>query len=132
MRLRLTVPEQEFSSISEKLNTWNASIVSKDESGNHLSIVSLGHGTCYIDGMCNMKIIICLHCFYDLFLSFSERFSSALFWCLVNFDILSYFAFLVLTRQNQPSLFLFTSPLGVKFTNNGSEYQKNEFNNLRF
>lgn len=132
MRLRLTVPEQEFSSISEKLNTWNASIVSKDESGNHLSIVSLGHGTCYIDGMCNMKIIICLHCFYDLFLSFSERFSSALFLCLVNFDILSYFAFLVLTRQNQPSLFLFTSPLGVKFTNNGSEYQKNEFNNLRF
>lgn len=39
MRLRLTVPEQEFSSISEKLNTWNASIVSKDESGNHLSIM---------------------------------------------------------------------------------------------
>ncbi|XP_058207987.1 uncharacterized protein LOC131321019 [Rhododendron vialii] len=39
MRLRLTVPEQEFSSISEKLNSWNASIVSKDESGNHLSIM---------------------------------------------------------------------------------------------
>lgn len=45
MRLRLTVPEKEFSSISEKLNTWNAIIVSKDESGNHLSIVSLVHGT---------------------------------------------------------------------------------------
>lgn len=40
MRLRLTVPEQEVSALLEKLTTWNASIVSKDPSGNQLSIVS--------------------------------------------------------------------------------------------
>ncbi|PSS31753.1 Ribosome maturation protein like [Actinidia chinensis var. chinensis] len=39
MRLRLTIPEQNFSSLSEKLNGWNSSIVSKDESGNQLSII---------------------------------------------------------------------------------------------
>ncbi|GMP74251.1 hypothetical protein CsSME_00031717 [Camellia sinensis var. sinensis] len=39
MRLRLYVPEQKFSSLSEKLNDWTASIVSKDESGSQLSIV---------------------------------------------------------------------------------------------
>lgn len=39
MRLRLTIPEQNFSSLSEKLNSWNSSIVSKDESGNQLSII---------------------------------------------------------------------------------------------
>ncbi|KAL6952828.1 hypothetical protein U1Q18_047096 [Sarracenia purpurea var. burkii] len=39
MRLRLTVQEHNFSALSEKLNTWNASIMSKDESGNQLSIV---------------------------------------------------------------------------------------------
>ncbi|CAL5444370.1 unnamed protein product [Camellia sinensis] len=38
MRLRLYVPEQKFSSLSEKLNDWTASIVSKDESGSQLSI----------------------------------------------------------------------------------------------
>lgn len=32
MRLRLTVPQQNYSSLLEKLNVWNASIVSKDES----------------------------------------------------------------------------------------------------
>ncbi|KAI7996596.1 Cytochrome P450 85A1 [Camellia lanceoleosa] len=41
MRLRLYVPEQKFSSLSEKLNDWTASIVSKDESGSQLSIVSM-------------------------------------------------------------------------------------------
>lgn len=41
MRLRLTVPEQEVSALLEKLTAWNASIVSKDPSGNQLSIVSL-------------------------------------------------------------------------------------------
>ncbi|KAM5562477.1 hypothetical protein ABKV19_017612 [Rosa sericea] len=39
MRLRLTVPEQEVSALLEKLTTWNASIVSKDPSGNQLSII---------------------------------------------------------------------------------------------
>lgn len=39
MRLKLTVPEQDFSSLSEKLNTWNAIIVSKDGSGNQLCIM---------------------------------------------------------------------------------------------
>lgn len=43
MRLRLYVPEQKFSSLSEKLNDWTASIVSKDESGSQLSI------TCEMD-----------------------------------------------------------------------------------
>lgn len=130
MRLRLTVPEQEFSSISEKLNTWNACIVSKDESGNHLSIVSLGHGTCYIDGMCNMKLIICLHCFYDLFLSFSERFSSALFWCLVNFDILSYFAFLSGKINHHCSYS--PPPLVSNSQTMGVNIRKMNFNNFRF
>ncbi|KAK9270541.1 hypothetical protein L1049_026122 [Liquidambar formosana] len=39
MRLRLIVPEQNFSSLSEKLSAWNASIVSKDESGSQISVV---------------------------------------------------------------------------------------------
>ena len=39
MRLRLTVPGQAFSSVSEKLNEWKSSIVSKEESGNQLSVV---------------------------------------------------------------------------------------------
>uniref|UniRef100_A0A5B7AJD5 Putative ribosome maturation protein SBDS n=1 Tax=Davidia involucrata TaxID=16924 RepID=A0A5B7AJD5_DAVIN len=39
MRLRLTVPEQKFSSLLEKLNAWNASVVSKDESGSQLSVI---------------------------------------------------------------------------------------------
>ncbi|KAJ9675134.1 hypothetical protein PVL29_024186 [Vitis rotundifolia] len=39
MRLRLTVPQQNFSSLLEKLNVWNGSIVSKDESGGQLSII---------------------------------------------------------------------------------------------
>ncbi|CAK9134243.1 unnamed protein product [Ilex paraguariensis] len=39
MRLRLTVPEQNFSSVLEKLNTWNASVVSRDESGSQLSVI---------------------------------------------------------------------------------------------
>lgn len=43
MRLRLIVPEQKFSSLSENLNAWKATIVSKDESGSQLYIVSLRH-----------------------------------------------------------------------------------------
>ncbi|CAL5439669.1 unnamed protein product [Camellia sinensis] len=60
MRLRLYVPEQKFSSLSEKLNDWTASIVSKDESGSQLSI-PLSHlksrwrgyrkSTCQVEGI---------------------------------------------------------------------------------
>ncbi|PQQ19115.1 ribosome maturation protein SBDS [Prunus yedoensis var. nudiflora] len=39
MRLRLIVPEQEFSSLSEKLTAWNATIVSKDQTGSQISII---------------------------------------------------------------------------------------------
>ncbi|KAL1819301.1 hypothetical protein ACET3Z_014170 [Daucus carota] len=39
MRLRLTVPGQAFSSVSEKLNEWKSSVVSKEESGNQLSVI---------------------------------------------------------------------------------------------
>ncbi|KAK1367943.1 hypothetical protein POM88_034035 [Heracleum sosnowskyi] len=38
MRLRLTVPGQTFSSVSEKLNEWKSSIVSKEESEDELSV----------------------------------------------------------------------------------------------
>lgn len=41
MRLRLTVPEGNLSVLMEKLNSWNASIISKDESADHQSVVSL-------------------------------------------------------------------------------------------
>lgn len=40
MRLRITVPGQNLHSLSEKLNEWSATIVSKEESGSQLSIVS--------------------------------------------------------------------------------------------
>lgn len=40
MRVRLTVPEQNYSSLLEKLNQWNASIVTKEGSGNQQSVVS--------------------------------------------------------------------------------------------
>eukprot|EP00262_Sarcandra_glabra_P003755 TRINITY_DN14538_c2_g2_i2.p1 TRINITY_DN14538_c2_g2~~TRINITY_DN14538_c2_g2_i2.p1 ORF type:complete len:358 (-),score=60.39 TRINITY_DN14538_c2_g2_i2:367-1440(-) len=39
MRLRLIVSEKHFSSLMEKLNAWNANIISKDESGNQPSVV---------------------------------------------------------------------------------------------
>ncbi|KAI3875348.1 hypothetical protein MKX03_027442 [Papaver bracteatum] len=39
MRLRVIVPEESSSSLMEKLNEWNAEVVSKDESGNQLSLV---------------------------------------------------------------------------------------------
>ncbi|KAK3230499.1 hypothetical protein Dsin_002380 [Dipteronia sinensis] len=39
MRIRLTVPEQNSSSLMEKLNAWNAKIVSKDESGSQISVI---------------------------------------------------------------------------------------------
>lgn len=38
MRLRLIVPQQNISSLSEKLNGWDAKIVSRDESESHISI----------------------------------------------------------------------------------------------
>ena len=40
MRLRLTVPGQNFHTVCEKLNELSATIVSKDESGSQLSVVS--------------------------------------------------------------------------------------------
>lgn len=40
MRLRLIVPGQNFLSLCEKLNEWGATVVSKDESGTQLSVVS--------------------------------------------------------------------------------------------
>lgn len=43
MRVRLTVPEQNFSSLKDKLDSWNASIVSKDNSGSQLSLVSVSY-----------------------------------------------------------------------------------------
>lgn len=39
MRLRLTLPQQNFASLAGKLNEWNSTIVSKDESGSQLSII---------------------------------------------------------------------------------------------
>lgn len=39
MRLRLIVPDHEFSSLSEKLTAWNASIISKDQSGSQISTI---------------------------------------------------------------------------------------------
>ena len=42
MRIRYTVPEQNFPSLLDKLNAWSASIISNDPSGNQQrSIVSL-------------------------------------------------------------------------------------------
>ncbi|KAM1042608.1 hypothetical protein ACFX2A_034767 [Malus domestica] len=47
MRLRLIVPDHEFSSLSEKLTAWNASIISKDQSGSQIStICELDPGFC--------------------------------------------------------------------------------------
>ncbi|KAK2659350.1 hypothetical protein Ddye_005883 [Dipteronia dyeriana] len=39
MRIRLTVPEQNSSSLMVKLNAWKSKIVSKDESGSQLSVI---------------------------------------------------------------------------------------------
>ncbi|KAL5560468.1 hypothetical protein UlMin_036679 [Ulmus minor] len=39
MRLRLTLPEQEFSSLVDKLNGWTAKIVSKNQSGSQLIVI---------------------------------------------------------------------------------------------
>lgn len=39
MRLRVCVPEKDFSSLLEKLNVWNASVVSKDDSGSQPSVI---------------------------------------------------------------------------------------------
>lgn len=40
MRLRVNVAEQKYSSFLEKLDAWSATILSKDESGSQLSVVS--------------------------------------------------------------------------------------------
>lgn len=39
MRLRLTVPGENLSSLMDKLNGWNANIISKDESADQISVV---------------------------------------------------------------------------------------------
>lgn len=39
MRLRLTIAEPKFSTLVEKLNIWNGTIVSKDQSGSQLSVI---------------------------------------------------------------------------------------------
>lgn len=39
MRLRLTVPEQNFLDLMEKLNGWNVNVVSRDEAGSQISII---------------------------------------------------------------------------------------------
>jgi ribosome maturation protein SDO1 len=39
MRVRVIVPGQKFSALSEKFTEWNANIVSKDESGTQLSVI---------------------------------------------------------------------------------------------
>ncbi|KAL7155766.1 hypothetical protein ABFS83_03G098200 [Erythranthe nasuta] len=39
MRLKLTVPEQNMSSLLEKITEWNSTVVSKDESGNQQSVI---------------------------------------------------------------------------------------------
>ncbi|KAL1533531.1 ribosome maturation protein SBDS-like [Salvia divinorum] len=39
MRLRLTVPEKNMPSLMEKINGWNTTIVSRDESGSQLSVI---------------------------------------------------------------------------------------------
>lgn len=41
MKLRLTVTEQKLSSLLDKLTPWGATIISKDEAENQLSVVSL-------------------------------------------------------------------------------------------
>ncbi|KAL3634795.1 hypothetical protein CASFOL_021849 [Castilleja foliolosa] len=39
MRLRLTVPAENISSLVEKLKSWNSTIISRDESGTKLSVI---------------------------------------------------------------------------------------------
>ncbi|KAM7258576.1 hypothetical protein ACFE04_014317 [Oxalis oulophora] len=39
MRVKLSLPLENLPPLMEKLNAWDANIVSKDESGNHLSII---------------------------------------------------------------------------------------------
>lgn len=41
MRLRLTLPQEKFDSLAEKLSEWKTIILSKDQSGSQLSVVSL-------------------------------------------------------------------------------------------
>lgn len=69
MRLRLYVPEKNYSSLLEKLNIWNATIVSKDDFGSQPSIVSLGSFYLFTDVLtANYSRLLS----YDLFISFSR------------------------------------------------------------
>ncbi|XP_020262890.1 ribosome maturation protein SBDS [Asparagus officinalis] len=49
MRLRLTVPQGNLPSLLEKLSSWNASIISKDESGDQFSVISDIEPGCFRD-----------------------------------------------------------------------------------
>ncbi|XP_056697402.1 uncharacterized protein [Spinacia oleracea] len=49
MRLRLTVGEQNFSTVLEKIGTWNGEIVTMDESGTQFSLSHWLSGICFHD-----------------------------------------------------------------------------------
>jgi ribosome maturation protein SDO1 len=40
LRVRFTAPKSKFASLTEKLEEWNANVISKDESGSQPSVVS--------------------------------------------------------------------------------------------
>ncbi|KAG1358649.1 hypothetical protein COCNU_08G000950 [Cocos nucifera] len=48
MRLRLIVPEKNFSVLMDKLDGWDAHIVSKDESGNQQSVQDESHNALFV------------------------------------------------------------------------------------
>lgn len=64
MKLRLTVPESNSSSLIEKLNLWNATIVSKDESPTQLSVVSPYFCSVYLSLV--LQLTYCLFSIYIL------------------------------------------------------------------
>lgn len=41
MRIRLTIPDKQLPSLMEKIVGWNATVVTKDQSGNQISMVSI-------------------------------------------------------------------------------------------
>jgi ribosome maturation protein SDO1 len=41
LRVRITAPKPKFAGLMEKVVEWNAIVISKDESGNPPSVVSL-------------------------------------------------------------------------------------------
>ncbi|XP_056686389.1 uncharacterized protein [Spinacia oleracea] len=53
MRLRLTVGEKNFSTILEKLGTWNGEIVTMDESGTQFSVDDQKMAARLANTMCN-------------------------------------------------------------------------------